>query len=303
MVFGTALVSASMLASSFASSIQHLILSWACFGYGLGFLYMPATAVLPQWFSQKRSLAVGIASSGVGCGGIVYSLATGAAIESLGLPWTYRILAVCTGIANLTSSLLLEDRNKIVMPQKHAFNFREFGHISVLLVIIWGVFTELGYITLVYSLPSYGLSIGLSPHQGSIIGAMSNVGLAIGRPVVGFLSDTFGRINIAAIMTVLCGIFCLALWVPAKTYAVLLVFALAAGTVMGTFWGTVVPITAEGRRELFGSSTSSTIADYTLQLWDCSGCPPLSVLYAYPWCCQRLSRNRLRCKLCPVRAI
>ena len=46
-------------------------------------------------------------------------------------------------------------------------------------------------------------------------------------------------------MTGLCGIFCLALWVPAKNYAVLLIFALASGTVTGTFWGTVVPVTAE----------------------------------------------------------
>lgn len=46
-------------------------------------------------------------------------------------------------------------------------------------------------------------------------------------------------------MTALCGIFCLALWVPAKSYVVLLIFALASGTVTGTFWGTVVPVTAE----------------------------------------------------------
>lgn len=46
-------------------------------------------------------------------------------------------------------------------------------------------------------------------------------------------------------MTALCGIFCLAIWVPAKSYAVLIVFALASGTVTGTFWATVVPVTAE----------------------------------------------------------
>ena len=46
-------------------------------------------------------------------------------------------------------------------------------------------------------------------------------------------------------MTALCGILCLALWVPANSYAVLLVFALLSGTATGTFWGTVVPVTAE----------------------------------------------------------
>jgi predicted MFS family arabinose efflux permease len=46
-------------------------------------------------------------------------------------------------------------------------------------------------------------------------------------------------------MTGFCGICCLALWVPAKNYAVLLAFALLSGTATGTFWGTVVPVTAE----------------------------------------------------------
>jgi predicted MFS family arabinose efflux permease len=46
-------------------------------------------------------------------------------------------------------------------------------------------------------------------------------------------------------MTGFCGICCLAIWVPANNYAVLLVFALLSGTATGTFWGTVVPVTAE----------------------------------------------------------
>lgn len=46
-------------------------------------------------------------------------------------------------------------------------------------------------------------------------------------------------------MTGLCGIFCLAIWVPAKSYGVLILFALASGTVTGIFWNTVMPVTAE----------------------------------------------------------
>lgn len=70
-------------------------------------------------------------------------------------------------------------------------------------------------------------------------------GLGFGRPAVGFLSDRFGRINIATLLTAFCGILCLALWVPAKTYGLLLAFALIAGTACGTFWGCIVPVVAE----------------------------------------------------------
>jgi MFS family permease len=139
----------------------------------------------------------------------------------------------------------MKDRNKLIMPHKRSFDLRQLGHISTWLIIIWGWLTELGYVTLLYSLPNYAMSIGLSPHQGSVVGAMLNLGLALGRPPIGYWSDTFGRINVAIFMTALCGIFCLAIWVPAKSYAVLIVFALASGTVTGTFWATVVPVTAE----------------------------------------------------------
>ncbi|TKA28455.1 hypothetical protein B0A50_03922 [Salinomyces thailandicus] len=246
LLLGTLLVSIAMLTSSFADQVWILFLTQgACFGYGMGFLYITASAILPQWFSTRRSLALGIASSGAGFGGLAYNLGAGAGIESFGPKWTYRALAIATLVANGACSLLLKDRNKTVQPNTRAFDVREFGHISVLLVIWWGFVTELGYIVLLYSLPNYATSIGLTAQQGSVVGAMLNLGLAVGRPAVGYMSDRLGRINVATAMTGLCGIFCLAIWVPAKTYAVLIIFALAAGTVTGTFWGCVVPVTAE----------------------------------------------------------
>jgi MFS family permease len=211
----------------------------------MGFLYLTATSVLPQWFSQRRSLAVGIASSGAGAGGIVYNLVAGAAAESLGLSWTYRILAFCSLGVNLICSLLLKDRNKIIRPSQRSFDILELAHVEVVLLITWGIVTELGYIVLWYSLPHYATSIGLTQKQGSVVGALLNLGLAIGRPIVGHYSDRFGRINMASVMTALCGVLCLAVWAPAKTYSVLLVFALLVGMVCGTFWATIAPVTAD----------------------------------------------------------
>lgn len=246
LLIGTLLISMSMLMSSFATEIWQMYLSQgACFGYGMGFLYITASAVLPQWFAKRRSLALGIASSGAGFGGLAYNLGAGAGLETIGWRWTYIILAISTLVVNLGCSILLKDRNTRALSQQKSFGIRELAHVSTWLIITWGWLTELGYIVLLYSLPNYAISIGLSAKQGSIVGAILNLGLAFGRPAVGYFSDKFGRINVATLMTALCGIFCLTLWVPANSYASLLVFALLAGTATGTFWSTVVPVTAE----------------------------------------------------------
>lgn len=216
-----------------------------CFGWGIGFLFLPSTAILPAWFSSRRSLAVGIATSGVGIGGLVYNLAAGAALETLGLEWSYRVFAFCALVANLVSSLFLRDRNKSVKPVQTAFDWREYTHMEVNLVLLWGCLTELGYVILLYSLPNYANSIGLTSSQGSVVSAVLSLSLGISRPAIGHYSDRFGRINVALFITLLCAIFCFAIWVPTTTYAQLVVFALLAGACCGVFWSTVGPVTAE----------------------------------------------------------
>lgn len=247
LLIGTIFVFGSLMAASYSTKIWHLFLSQGiCFGIGMGFLYLTAMNILPTWFSTRRSFAAGIAGAGSGIGGIVYSLATGYAIEKQGVREAYRILAYCSLAANLLSSLLLKSRDTPQRQErKRNVDYRDLGKPEVLLVILWGITTDLGYIALIYSLPNYASSIGLSPQQGSVTGAILNLGLTLGRPLTGYLSDRHGRITVPMVLTGLCGLLCFAIWIPAKSYAVLLLFALMAGMVCGTFWGTITPVLAE----------------------------------------------------------
>lgn len=70
--------------------------------------------------------------------------------------------------------------------------------------------------------------------------------------MVGIFSDTVGRINIAFASTLICGVLCFAIWIPANAYGVLIFFAMVVGTVAGTFWTTIAPVGAEvvGLKEL-----------------------------------------------------
>lgn len=62
---------------------------------------------------------------------------------------------------------------------------------------------------------------------------------------IGYFSDSIGRINMSMIMTFACGLFSLVIWIFAKSYGVLIFFALIGGSVAGTFWCTIAPVMAE----------------------------------------------------------
>jgi len=236
----------SLIGASFATRIWQLFLSQGvCFGWGMGFLFVGSVGIPPQWFTTRRSLANGIATAGSGIGGLTYSLATNAMIQRISLGWAFRILGIVSFAVNFVCALLIRDRNKAIGSSQLSFDYTLFKRVEYLLVLAWGFFSMLGYIVLIFSLPNYATSIGLTASQGSLVGALFNLGQAFGRPPIGYFSDSFGRINMAATMTFLCGLFSLVIWIPASSFGVLIFFALIGGTVAGTFWATVAPVMAE----------------------------------------------------------
>ncbi|RKU49567.1 hypothetical protein DL546_009327 [Coniochaeta pulveracea] len=236
----------SLVCASFASRIWHIVLTQGIlFGFGLGLLFIPTAAVIPQWFTSKRSLASGVAVSGAAIGGAVYSLATGALIRTLGLAWTFRILGIIAFVVNTGCVVVIRDRNTAVGSNQSAFHITLFRRIEYCLVIAFSVLTMLGYFILVFSLASYANHIGLNSSEASVSSAVFNLGQAAGRPLAGYLSDRLGRINIAASMTLVAGVLPLGLWVASRSYGVLIIFAVIEGIFAGTFWATIGPIMAE----------------------------------------------------------
>lgn len=237
---------AGLLGASWTTQIWQLFLAQGlAFGFGMGFLFVASVGIIPQWFLKKRSLANGIGAAGSGMGGLVYSLATNAMIQSIGIGWAFRILAIVSCTVNIICTILIRDRNKAIGSIQLAFDFRLFKRPEFLLLLGWGFFSMLGYVVLLFSMPNYAKSIGLSAKQGSIVGAVLNLGQGMGRPFIGYFSDRTGRINIAGGCTFFCGLLCLALWINTKTYGLLVFCAFITGTVAGTFWGVVGPVSAE----------------------------------------------------------
>jgi MFS family permease len=250
---GVGFETVSFIGASFASEIWHLFLSQGvCFGWGMGFLFVGSVGIAAQWFTTHRSLANGCCAAGSGLGGLIYSLAAQAMIRDIGLPWAFRTLAVIAFVVNSACALLIKDRNKQIGSSQLSFDYTLFAKPQFVGLLAFGFLSMLGYIVLLFSLPSYARTIGLSAQQGSIIGAVFNLGQALGRPPIGYFSDSIGRLNMAGSMTFLVGVFCLLIWIFAKSFGVLIFFSLVGGMVAGTFWATAAPVTTEvmGLRDL-----------------------------------------------------
>lgn len=256
LLIGVVFEAGALLGASFATRIYQLFLSQGvCFGFvcsslqyfdddgesltllqGMSFLFVTSVGVVPQWFLKRRSFANSIATAGSGIGGLIYSLATNAMIQSIGLGWAFRVLAIAAFVVNGICAILIKDRNKAVGSVISAFDVTLLKRPEFLMLLLWAFFSLLGYIVLLFSLPNYARSIGLTAKQASVVGALLNLGQALGRPCVGFYSDAAGRINIAGSCTFATGLFCLVIWVFAKSYGILIFFAILVGTVAGTMW-------------------------------------------------------------------
>ena len=78
-------------------------------GAGLGFAYLPVSGLVSKHFTKRRSLAMGIVTTGTSLGGFTFSVLVSELLRaSLGFAWTVRVSAFialgCILFANLLVS-------------------------------------------------------------------------------------------------------------------------------------------------------------------------------------------------------
>jgi nitrate/nitrite transporter NarK len=178
---------------------------------------------------------------------VIFSFATQPLIDRFSLAWSLRAIAVVSGSMLLVAALLLRTRNAAIQPRQHGFAVRLLVRYEVVLLLGWSFASLVGYIVLLFSLSDYAQAIGMSARRAADITGLVNVGTALGRPFVGALSDRWGRIEVAGIVTAVCGISVFAVWVPAEEggEAVVMLFAVLAGATLGTFWVAIGPLCVE----------------------------------------------------------
>ncbi|KAI5284480.1 hypothetical protein KEM55_001050, partial [Ascosphaera atra] len=90
---GTCFLVVGFMTLSVCKELWQIILAQAfCGGIGAGCLYIPALAVLPQYFSTRRALATGVSVSGASLGGVIYPIMFRQLQPKVGFGWATRII-------------------------------------------------------------------------------------------------------------------------------------------------------------------------------------------------------------------
>lgn len=246
MFVGTLLEVAGLIGASFATEIWQLFLTQGvAFGVGMGFLFVTSIGIPSQWFTTKRSLANGVAASGSGFGGLVYSLSAGAMIRTIGIAWCFRVLGLLALVVNTICIIFIRDRSKEIGSRYSAFDTSLYRRPEYLLLNGYGFFSFLGYVALIFSLADYAKKIGLDIAQASLLSALVNMGQGFGRPAVGYFSDSIGRINMAGVTASSVAFLVYFVWTMAKDFGLLVFFAIIGGSVVGSFSSNIGPVAAE----------------------------------------------------------
>ncbi|KAK2591729.1 hypothetical protein QQS21_010583 [Conoideocrella luteorostrata] len=226
-----------MMASLAKTYYQFLLSQGVCSAIGVACLYSPALASISTWFDKRRGAAMGIMATGSSVGGVIFPIMIGQMIKKNGYPWALRAGAFLILGLQIIACTTVRPRIKPV-PKKLpmgrlAAPFTEFAFAILLVgifVLTYGMYIPINY------LPSQGYrEAHMSEEMSQYLVAILNAASLFGRLGAGYGADMIGRWNMFIIACAVSGISNLALWIPAKTSSVTIVYAAVFGFASGAF--------------------------------------------------------------------
>jgi MFS transporter, MCT family, solute carrier family 16 (monocarboxylic acid transporters), member 13 len=250
---GMLLIAAGLWVCSFSASMTTVYAAYGVgVGLGIALVYTPAIACVQPWFTQRRGLAAGLASAGIGAGTVAVPLIATAAIAAW--QWRDALRAVALGVVvlGLCATLLLRRAPAVTASRPGgvpglslaaALHDRRFWwlYLSVVLAAP-SMFIPFAHV----SASARDMGIG----EASAVGLVGLIGIGslVGRFVIGALADRIGRSLTLLLMQVSAGLAYLA-WVAAGSYPTLVFFTLW----FGLSYGGIVSLLPAICMDLFGA--------------------------------------------------
>jgi predicted MFS family arabinose efflux permease len=232
---GTFMVPLGLFMTSISSKFWHFILAQGfCVGFGAGTLFVPAIAILPQYFIEKRGLAIGIVSAGSSVGAVLYPIIFERLQENIGFRWSARSLGfIAFGTCCISQSIMRvrftpSDRRRLV--QFSAFKEPKY------LVFCFALFMGyLSFYNFFFYVQSYATDTGIVGHElGLYLLSMLNAGSAFGRVIPNLIADHIGPLNVIAPVSTITTLMAFA-WIGTHNAPGIIVLGILYGCASGGF--------------------------------------------------------------------
>jgi len=257
---GMALIALGLLATSWATSLLTVYVSYGLLvGLGIALVYTPSIASVQPWFTTRRGLAGGIASSGVGAGTLLVPVLVAMAIGPM--PWreAMQVLALGVLVLGLLAAALL--RRAPAAPSSGSggsatgLTLREtlrsptFRWLYLATVLASPVmFIPFAHVSA--SARDLGLGEAFAVGLVGLIG----VGSLVGRFAIGLLADRLGRAQTLVLMQLSMGASYV-LWGAAGGQFLLMIFALW----FGLSYGSIVSLLPAICMDYFGGRSVASV--------------------------------------------
>lgn len=257
---GMVLIALGLLFTSWAPALWMVYLSYGLLvGLGIAFVYTPSIASVQPWFTLRRGLAGGIASSGVGAGTLLVPVLVAMAIGPM--PWreAMQVLALAVLVLGLLAAALLRRAPPSARPgtggTASGLSLRETLRTPTFRWFYLATVTASPVMFIPFAhLSASARDLGLQESLAVGLVGLIGVGSLVGRFSIGLLADRLGRAQTLVLMQLSMGLS-YALWAAAGGHTLLVLFALW----FGLSYGSIVSLLPAICMDYFGGKAVASV--------------------------------------------
>jgi MFS family permease len=247
LLVGTVALGAGLLLTARATSLWQAYVGHGLgVGIGVACSYVPLVAVVGGWFTRRRTLAVGVAVSGIGLGTLLVAPLAADLIGRFGWRDAYLVLAA-VGTAVLAGCALLVRAAPVTAGSEAVPLLPRLREPAYVRLYTAGLLLSVALFVPFVHLPAYAESRGADPVAAAGLVGVIGAASVVGRLALGAVAARTGPLRTYQACYVLMAAS-FALWLGAPGYPRLVAFAVLLGVGYGGFVALSPPLVAE----LFG---------------------------------------------------
>lgn len=234
----------SLMVTSACSEYYQFILGFSILGgIASSLIYNPSYTVISQWFTSKRSVAMGFVAVGGSIAGSFLPIVLSTLFEKVGYGWTIRILGFIFVGLSIIACTTMQSRTKsrdTIRWQDISIDLKSLRSPTFTWCVLGMLFSEWAYFLPSLYIVDYAKTLGYSNQDSNLLLVYFNLGSTFGRVGSGYVGRRYGTFNSMIVATFLTGLSSLCIWIPAgdsraglTAFAVIFGFLSGAGMALG----------------------------------------------------------------------